>query len=392
MRIPPGKQMANRFSLLKKSKVRYFDSLLLLILLLVIVFGLVVLYSVSSYDGNINYGDSAYYLKKQLISTIFGLAVMAVVAFVPYHFWEKVYWGVYLAAVLLLILIIPFGTRVNGAKRWIYIAGISIQPAEIAKVAIILTMSVLLVKFGSMINTWKGLGIAVAFCVPLSGMIYLITGNLSSAIIVAGITVVMCYVASSDYKRYILLAVGVIIIAAIAVFIIVQNKDSSLGFRSERVLAWLDPDAYSSGKGYQTLQALYAIGSGGFMGKGIGESMQKLGYIPEAQNDMIFAIICEELGFLGALCVIVMFLLLLWRCVIIATNAKDRFGAFLVVGFVAHISIQVILNIAVVTNVIPNTGISLPFISYGGSSVVMLLFEMGLVFSVQRSIKVRDVE
>jgi len=383
--------MANRFLIKKNSITRYFDSMLLLILMLLIVFGLVMLYSASSYDGAVTYGDSAYYLKKQLFATVFGLILMTLVAFVPYHFWERLQFMVYLAAVIMLFLIIPFGTTANGAKRWIRVAGISIQPAEIAKLAVIVVTAYMLVRIGGAINNWHGIVAAVTPGIPLCFMIYGITRNLSSAIIVAGIVFVMCFIASSEYKRYILIVLGIVAIAAIAVFVIVQNQNSSLGFRGERILAWLDPSAYASGKGYQTIQALYAIGSGGFMGKGIGQSMQKLGYIPEAQNDMIFSIICEELGFLGALCVIAMFLLLLWRCMIIANNAPDLYGALLVVGFMAHISIQVILNIGVVTNTIPNTGISLPFISYGGSSVVMLLVEVGMVLSVQRSIMVREM-
>lgn len=382
--------MANRFTILKNSKIRYFDSILFLTVMFLIVFGLVMLLSVSSYDASVNYGDSAYYFKKQLWNTGVGIIFMMVAAFVPYHFWQRTQVWVYIVAIILLLMIIPFGTTVNGAKRWLNIAGISIQPAEVAKLAIIIVLSHIICKFGNFINSWKGLCFAMAPAAPFFIMIYAITRNLSSSIIVAGIAFVMCFVASSDYKRYLILILALIGFAALGVFIIVQNQDSSFGFRGERILAWLDPNAYASGKGFQTLQALYAIGSGGFMGKGIGESMQKLGYIPEAQNDMIFSIICEELGFVGALCVIALFLLLIWRCLIIAHNAPDLYGSLLVTGFLAHIAIQVILNIAVVTNTIPNTGISLPFISYGGSSVVSLLIEVGLVLSVQREIKVRD--
>ena len=168
-------------------------------------------------------------------------------------------------------------------------------------------------------------------------------------------------------------------------------SSEKLDFRGERILAWLDPEAYASGKGFQTLQALYAIGSGGIFGKGLGQSMQKLGFIPEAQNDMIFSIICEELGLFGAIAIILLFLLLIWRFMIVANNAPDLFGALLVVGVMGHIAIQVILNIAVVTNTIPNTGISLPFISYGGSSVMFLLIEIGLVLSVSHSIRFKEV-
>lgn len=382
--------MANRFWIQKNSKSRYFDTLLLLILLLLIVFGLLVIYSVSSYDGYVTYGNSWYYFKRQLIASGVGLALMIVVSFVPYHLWIRFRWLVIGFATLMLLLLIPFGTTVNGAKRWIYVFGVSIQPAEIAKVAVIIISAYMLVRIGNSVNSFKGIVYAAIPAAFFAGLVLVITTNLSSAIIVFGIAVIMIFVAGKDYKRYILATLILIAGAALYVYIIYSNRDSSLGYRGERVLAWLDPNAYASGKGFQTLQALYAIGSGGIMGKGIGQSMQKLGYIPEAQNDMIFAIICEELGFVGAICVIAMFLLLLWRCLIIAYNAPDMFGAFLVIGFMAHISLQVILNIAVVTNTIPNTGISLPFISYGGSAVMCILFEAGLVMSVGRSIRIKE--
>ena len=202
----------------------------------------------------------------------------------------------------------------------------------------------------------------------------------------------MIFVASPDYKKFIVLFLAGAGVVATALYAIIQMADSGkLDFRGQRVLAWLNPEAYASGKGFQTLQALYAIGSGGIFGKGLGESMQKLGFLPEAQNDMIFSIICEELGLFGAIAIILLFTLLIWRCMIIASNAPDLFGALLVVGVMGHLAIQVILNIAVCTNLVPNTGISLPFISFGGSSVVFLLIEMGIVFSVGRGIKLKEL-
>ena len=202
----------------------------------------------------------------------------------------------------------------------------------------------------------------------------------------------MLFVASPEYKKFFLLGIAGAAAGTGVVYIITRMASSEkLDFRGERILAWLDPEAYASGKGFQTLQALYAIGSGGIFGKGLGQSMQKLGFIPEAQNDMIFSIICEELGLFGAIAIILLFLLLIWRFMIVANNAPDLFGALLVVGVMGHIAIQVILNIAVVTNTIPNTGISLPFISYGGSSVMFLLIEIGLVLSVSHSIRFREV-
>ena len=227
---------------------------------------------------------------------------------------------------------------------------------------------------------------------PICAMVWQITENLSSAIIIFGIAALMLFVSTPDYKRFILLALAGLAVCALAVFLIVSADSSdSLGVRGTRILAWLDPEAYASGKGFQTLQALYAIGSGGILGKGLGQSMQKLGFLPEAQNDMIFSIICEELGLFGAISILIMFILLIWRFMVIANNAPDLFGALLVVGVMGHIAIQVILNVAVVTNTIPNTGISLPFISYGGSAVMFLLIEIGIVLSVGRGIRLKDL-
>ena len=168
--------------------------------------------------------------------------------------------------------------------------------------------------------------------------------------------------------------------------------ETSSSFRLRRILVWLHPEDYASGDGYQTIRALYAIGSGGFLGRGLGNSIQKLGSVPEAQNDMIFSIICEELGLFGAVCVILLFVLMLWRMMVIANNAKDLYGALLVTGIMSHIAIQVVLNIAVVTNTIPNTGVILPFISYGGTSLVFLMAEMGLALSVSKGIRLDTIE
>lgn len=376
---------------LKKNRA-FADYTMLFIVLFLLLFGLVILYSVSAYDGNVNYGDSSYFLRRQLISTIIGLGVLFLVSRIPYHVYERMAQVAYILSYIVILLIIPFGSVRNGAKRWIIILGLSFQPAEAAKLGMIIFLAYFICKLGRGIRTWKGLGAVALFTLPVCLLIYGVTSNLSSAIIVFGIAFVMVFVASPDYKRYILIVLGGVALIALAVFIMVKSAESGVGgFRSERVLAWLDPEAYASGKGFQTLQALYAIGSGGYGGKGLGESMQKLGFLPEAQNDMIFSIICEELGLFGALSVMALFTILIWRCMMIADNAPDLFGALLVVGVMAHIGIQVVLNIAVVTNVIPNTGISLPFISYGGSSVLFLLAEIGIVFSVGKGIELKDL-
>lgn len=370
----------------------FFDYSLLFIVLFLIGFGLIMIYSVSSYEANLEYGDAAYYLKKQLFSSVLGLAAMVVTALVPYHFWERfATLGYVVSAILILLVMTPLGRESHGARRWLYV-GISIQPAEIAKLGMILFLASFICKMGRNIRSLKGFLMVIAVPVPICLMVKQITDNLSSAIIIFGIAALMLFVSSPDYKKFFITAVAGVAGVAAIVFYIVNTADmENSSFRFARVLAWLDPEAYASGKGFQTLQALYAIGSGGVFGKGLGESMQKLGFLPEAQNDMIFSIICEELGLFGAFAIILMFMLLIWRFMIIASNAKDLFGALLVVGVMGHIAIQVILNIAVVTNTIPNTGISLPFISYGGSSVMFLLIEIGLVLSVARGIRLKDL-
>ena len=370
----------------------FFDYTLLFIVLFLLGFGLVMLYSTSSYEASMEMGDSAYYLKKQMAATVLGLIAMMVVANIPYHFWERfAFLGYVISAALILLVLTPMGIEANGARRWINVFGISLQPAEVAKLAMILFLASLVCKMGRSIRTPKGFMIMLAAPLPICAEVYLVTRNLSSAIIILGIAVLMVFVSSPDYKKFILIGLAGIAVCALAVFLIVNAADSdSLSFRGGRILAWLDPEAYADGKGFQTLQALYAIGSGGIWGKGLGQSMQKLGFLPEAQNDMIFSIICEELGLFGATAVILLFLLLIWRFMVIANNAPDLYGALLVVGVMAHVAIQVILNIAVVTNTIPNTGITLPFISYGGTSVLFLMTEMGLALCVSRRIEIEE--
>lgn len=374
-----------------RKKEYFFDYSLLFIVLFLIVFGLVMIYSTSSYEANMDYGNPAYYFWKQLGATAFGLFWMTVASFFDYHHYKALAKPGYAISVFLIFLVLtPLGLSRNGARRWLNL-GISLQPAEVAKLAIIIFTAALICKLGKRVRTWKGLGMIAASAGFISLLIMLITNNLSSAIIVMGIAVVMAFVADYDYKKYLIAALlGAAAVAGV-VFIIVTQASNTNNFRGKRILAWLDPTAYSSDTAFQTLQALYAIGSGGIFGKGLGQSMQKLGFLPEAQNDMIFSIICEELGLFGAIAIILLFMLLIWRCMIIANNAPDLFGALLTVGVMGHLAIQVILNIAVVTNSIPNTGISLPFISYGGSSITFLLIEIGIVLNVSRKIRLYDV-
>ena len=393
----------------KQQSEYFFDYSLLFIVLFLLGFGLIMIYSASSYEAYDSYGDAAYYMKKQLIANIIGLVFMMVIANIPYTFWERFATLGYVVSMILIFLVkTPLGITSHGATRWIGIphTGFNLQPAEVAKLCMILFLASLVCKMGKSVRTMKGFFTMMAAPLPIAASVYLITDNLSSAIIIMGIAVLMVFVASPDYKKFIIMGgsvlaaaglfggagLSVVAAAALLVFVVVQLGDKIGGkFRLARIQAWLNPESQAQDKGFQTLQALYAIGSGGIWGKGLGQSMQKLSFLPEAQNDMIFSIICEELGLFGAVAIILMFIMLLWRMMVIANNAPDLFGAMLVVGVMGHIAIQAILNIAVVTNSIPNTGISLPFISYGGSSALFLLSEIGLVLSVARRIQLKEL-
>lgn len=372
----------------------YFDYSLLFIIIFMVAFGLLIIYSSSSYDAQLSGLDAAYYARKQFFAILLGFGLMFITVMIDYHFWAKFYVIGYIVSIVLMLAVkTPLGITRNGATRWIGVGSMSFQPAEVVKLEVILFFAVMVCKLGKKIMKPKvAMGL---FCtvLPFVAMLYLVTDNLSSAIIVLAIAFVIVFVATPKYKGY--FALGGTGIAAV-LFIVYQVEQEFIAsggagdddFRLARIAAWLHPESFTSTTSFQTLQSLYAIGSGSLFGKGLGESMQKLGFLPEAQNDMIFAIICEELGLFGAVGVILLFAMMIWRFMVIANNAPDLFGSILVVGVMAHIAVQVILNIAVVTNTIPNTGISLPFISYGGTSEMFLLVEMGLVLSVSKRIRV----
>ena len=346
------------------------DYTLLAIVFLLVAVGLVILYSTSAYNGDVKFHDSFYYLKKQVFATILGLVMMFWVAGIDYHVWQQFAAVCYLAAVGLSIAVMLFGKEYNGSKRWLSLGPFSFQPSEFAKVALIIFLSWIVTKHAKTIAKTGTMFRIVLWMLPIVGLVG--TSNLSTAIIILGIGVVLVFVASPRYAQFV--GMWVLGCAFMGIFLALES------YRLERLAIWRNPENYE--KGYQTLQGLYAIGSGGLFGTGLGNSVQKLGFVPEAQNDMIFSIICEELGLVGAAFIVFLFLILIWRFFLIATHSRDLFGALIASGAMAHMMIQVILNIAVVTNTIPNTGITLPFISYGGTSVVFLLIEMGLVLSV----------
>ncbi len=352
-----------------------YDYTLLAALFLLLIMGLVILYSTSAYNGEVKFHDSFYYLKKQLFATSLGIAAMFVTANTDYHILKHFALPAYFAAILLSVAVMFIGSEYNGSKRWLALGPFSFQPSEFAKVAVILFLAYIVTKNVKKMGNMKTLLKIMISVLPIVGLVG--ASNLSTAIIILGICVVLVFVASPKYAQFIWM--GLLGIGFMAIFLALES------YRLERIAIWRNPEAYE--KGYQTLQGLYAIGSGGLFGRGLGESVQKLGFVPEAQNDMIFSIICEELGLFGAGFILILFLILIWRFFVIATHAKDLFGALIATGAMAHMMIQVILNIAVVTNTIPNTGITLPFISYGGTSVMFLLMEMGLVLSVSSLIE-----
>ena len=347
----------------------YDDTLLVTVLVLVIA-GLVLLTSISAYNGNVKFHDSFYYLKKQGFATGLGLVGMAVVSRIDYHRWIPLAVPGYLLSILLGVAVLLFGEEYNGSKRWLSLGPVSFQPSEFAKVAVIVFLSWLIEKNIKKMGKFKSIVLTMLTILPIVGLVG--ASNLSTAIIILGIGAVMIFTASPKYLQFFWMIAGGA--GFMTIFLALES------YRLERIAIWRNPEKYE--KGYQTLQGLYAIGSGGLFGRGLGNSVQKLGFLPEAQNDMIFSIICEELGLVGAGILIGGFLILIWRFFVIAAKAEDLTGALIATGAMAHMMIQIILNIAVVTNSIPNTGITLPFISYGGTSVVFLLLEMGLVLSV----------
>ena len=356
----------------RRMKTQYFDFGLLITVILLLAFGLVMLYSTSAYNATLKFDDGMHYVRKQAYAAIAGFIVMAFLVKFDYRIWVHFSLPLYVLSIVLCVMVIFAGNSKYGASRWFSIGGINFQPSEVAKVAVIMFLATLISKSDKALKGSNNVLKVFGMILPL--VLVVAYNNLSTAVIILGITFIMVFVASKEKKVF----VGFIILAALGVAAIIIFGQ---GYRMERINSWFHPE-----EEYQTIQALYAIGSGGLFGKGLGESFQK-SFVPEAQNDMIFSIICEELGIFGAICVIIMYLFLLWRLLIIAINAKDKVGGFLCVGIMAHIALQVILNIGVVTNTIPNTGITLPFISYGGSSVLILLAEMGLALGVSKYIE-----
>ena len=359
----------------KRRASSYVDYTLVLLLILLMGFGFLMLYSTSSYNSYMTYGHSFHYLIRQGSFAILGLAAMFALARMDYHKLCGLRWPIYILAWGGTLLLLVFGRSANGSTRWLRLGPVSVQPSEIAKTAVIILTAGLISLHPRLVNQWKGLVLFSLAQLALAAPI--LKENMSTSIIVVGIVFFMLLIASRERRAFFYAGlIGLGLGTAGVVF--------GGAYRLARIRVWLHPELDASDKGYQIMQALYAIGSGGLFGKGLGESMQKQ-FIPEAQNDMIFSVITEELGIFGAVILIILYLVLIWRLTMIAMYCKDLFGSFLVIGIAVHMGLQVLMNIAVVTNSMPNTGVTLPFVSYGGSALLMTMIEMGIALSVSKN-------
>lgn len=367
----------------KNTGVRFggkMDITFLSFVLILLTIGLVMLFSASYAYSYEYYGNSYKFIVRQSAFAVLGVAVMLVVSKIDYHIWRKFTWLLYLAAVVMLAALLVMPPMVKGmdVKRWIVIGPINFQPSELAKFAVVLVFSSLIAANYKQMKNFKFLALLVVLlAIPCALIIK--EPHLSATVLVFAIGIVLMIVGGLP-KRYIFIGIS----AGVGLAVLAVST-GLIGYGSDRIKYWLDPWSDPVNKGFQTIQSLLAIGSGGIMGRGIGQSRQKYLWVPEPHNDFIFSIVCEELGLIGAMVIILLFCLLVWRGFTIAMRSNDKFGSLLALGLTFQVGLQALLNISVVTNTIPNTGISLPFFSYGGTSLLILLAEMGIVLSVSRN-------
>lgn len=377
----------------KQKPVRYFDYNLLFITMFLCIFGLIMIYSAGIYNAE---GAESNFIKQAGIILVAAIGTLFMMKIIRLDFWNKMSPYIYFITLILIILVkTPLGHSSHGATRWLHFGPISIQPAEIAKLAVILLTASLLLLCKDKMNKLKVALIIFTPVVLIFFMVLFLTRNLSSALIILFIATAMYFMVHPDWKIF-LSIVAVVLVVAVVVVLYVDSMDVSnmnlddLGnFRLSRIIAWRHPEAFADDQSMQTLNSLYAIGSGGLFGKGLGSSIMKA-KLPEVQNDMIFAIVCEELGLFGAFVLILLFMLLLYRMVFVSKNTVNTYGALVSAGVFAQFAIQIVLNIGVATNMFPNTGVTLPFISYGGSAIAILVFEIGLVLKTSRYIPVKQ--
>ncbi|WP_027701473.1 stage V sporulation protein E [Metaclostridioides mangenotii] len=360
-----------------------FDGVIFYTTMILVFIGIIMVFSASYIQSSFKHNDSYYFLKKNIVYATLGFIVMMVTSKIDYRFWKKnaSYVGI-IAVVLLVLVLTPLGIEANGARRWLGIGALTFQPAEIAKFAtILLTAKLIEKKYDQIKSLTKGvLPLLIVPCVFFA--LIILQPNLSTAGTVILVTFVMIFAAGMDMKIiFTMIGLGV---ALFAVLVIAEP------YRLSRVTSFLDPFQDPLGSGYQVIQGLYALGSGGIFGLGLGQSKQKYFYIPEPQNDFIFAIIGEELGLIGCIVVIMLFIILVYRCVRVALKTTNVFACMVVIGIGAQIGIQAALNIAVATSSMPATGVALPFISYGGTSLTIFMGAVGIVLNISKHVKINN--
>ncbi len=364
----------------KKKFSRPMDLPLLILVLLLLTSGLIALFSASYATAYYNEGNSFAFISRQLLWASVGIVLMLIISHIDYRIFHRLALPIMLASIVMLIIVL-FMPPIKGCRRWIFIgSSLNIQPSEVAKFAVIIFFAQLIVVFGEEnMKTFKFGVLPFLGTLGVVGVLMVLEPHLSGTIIIMAIGMSLMLVGGTKLKWFAI--GGGLVVAAVVVVILTPNL---IAYAQDRIEFWIHPESDPLGKGFQTLQSLYAIGSGGLLGLGLGNSRQKYMYLPESENDFVFAVWCEELGFVGAALVIILFALLIWRGFVVAMKAKDKFGCLIAVGLTVQIGLQALLNIAVVTNTIPNTGISLPFFSYGGSSLLMLLAQMGVLLSISR--------
>ena len=378
------KKKVKRFSKFLDNRMDY---ILFITVLILLSLGVIMVLSASAPSALSKTSKSYTYFVRQFIFAIIGIGIMLFISKIDYRFYKKYYWLVYAVSilVLLLVLIPGLGREVNGATRWIGIPGLGqFQPSEITKIGLIIFYAGYLSDHKSELKDfWRGFVKPLAFLLPPIAILYLVQNHLSVCLVIAAITAVMMLMAGCRLLHFI--AAGLVGVAGIVIMLIKGQTSESSSFRWDRIVTFFDPWSDATGTGYQMVQSLYAIGSGGLFGVGLGNSTQKYLYIPEPQNDFIFAIVAEELGFVGCVAIIALFGIFVWRGIVIAMKAPDMFGSLLAVGVTTLVAVQAIINIAVVTASIPTTGMALPFFSYGGTALVILLASVGILLNVSRA-------
>ena len=366
-----------------------FDFILFITVLLMLSLGIIMVLSSSSPSALAETGDSYSYVKTQALSAVLGIILMLIISTIDYHFYSKfykiAYWG---SLVLLLAVAIPeVGYTANGATRWINLGFITIQPSEIVKVALIIFYATYLSEHKEELKgLLKGFFKPFIILLPIILVLILVQDHLSASLVIILIISIMMMIAGTKLKYFLTFGVGGAGLGATALLLMAKFTEKG-AFRIARLTAFLDPWKYAQDEGWQIIQSLYAIGSGGLFGVGLGQSKQKYLYIPEPHNDFIFAVLAEELGFIGCILVILLFAIFIWRGILVAMKAPDMYGSLVAIGITSLVGIQAIINIAVVTSSIPNTGMPLPFFSYGGTALLILLCSMGILLNISRNSK-----